>query len=44
MHVHTGIMFGLAAYLWWVFFHTLAQMVAIQLSNTSIGQALALIG
>lgn len=44
MHVHTGIMFGLAAYLWWVFFHTLVQIAAIQIHNIRLGQALALFG
>lgn len=44
MHIHTGLVFGLAAYLWWVFFHAIAQLVAIQLHNTRFGQALAMFG
>lgn len=44
MHVHTGIMFGLCAYLWWIFFHTLVQLVAIQIHTTKLGQALAMFG
>lgn len=44
MHIHTGIAFGFAAYLWWVFFHAMVQLLAIQIHNTRIGQALAMFG
>jgi hypothetical protein len=44
MHVHTGLVFGLAAYAWWFIIHTLVQLVAIQFHTTRFGQALAMFG
>jgi hypothetical protein len=44
MHIHTGIVMGFSMYLWWVFFHALVQMIALQLHSTRFGQALALFG
>lgn len=44
MHVHTGIIFGFVGYLWWIFFHALVQMIALQWHQTRFGQALAMFG
>lgn len=44
MHIHTGIVFGLAAYLWWVFFHAIAQTLGATFHTNRIGQALAMYG
>jgi hypothetical protein len=44
MHVHTGIVFGLLAYLWWIFFHAIVQTFALQIHQTRMGQALAMYG
>ena len=43
-HIHIGIMVGFIGYLWWVFFHALVQMIALQIHTTTIGQALAMFG